>query len=440
MKRSMTLATLMGGALFLTACLDAPDDPGAEGSTAPIAHRASPPRRVLIVLFDQMVPAYADQFHMPNFRRLRDEGTNFREAHLGYMASETVIAHNVITSGMSPRNMGWVDEAYRDVDNLLGKGAGAMHLTGSFSQADFDLLVAGSGDIAVRTSSRSSSSLFDSCRATLGGRYRFPAGRNVPAYLTGGGAAECNRFYINSDASLDYGTAAAFPSWLYPEDGNRMFAGLDPAHLGGDNWVTDAALAMMINEDWSGMFVSLGAIDKAAHMWGAQADTASPDCATGPGQTHVRCAAENADVMLGRLLDQVAAIDASRGGETLVVLTADHGATYGQNFHGKTTLNASSSNWYYAPTGTWDGATFVPATDPLYNQPSPALLPLIATGNVQFSYQSTAIETWLIDRSTAKKQQAAAAGLTLPGAIATYYRHGARFRLHGTNPMTRAEK
>jgi hypothetical protein len=30
------------------------------------------PTRVLIVLFDQMLPEYADQFDMPNFRSLRD--------------------------------------------------------------------------------------------------------------------------------------------------------------------------------------------------------------------------------------------------------------------------------------------------------------------------------------------------------------------------------
>ena len=85
----------------------------------------SHPTRVLIVLFDQMIPQYANQFDMPNFRELRNEGTNFRNAYLGYMASETVIAHNVITSGQLPKHMGWTDEAYRDADNLLGKGAGA---------------------------------------------------------------------------------------------------------------------------------------------------------------------------------------------------------------------------------------------------------------------------------------------------------------------------
>ena len=451
------------------------------------------PTRVLIVLFDQMLPQYANQFDMPHFRELRDAGTNFKNAYLGYMASETVMAHNVITSGQLPKHMGWTDEAYRDADNLLGKGAGAMHVTGDLSLADFGTLItdadypkladylheadqgskfivvgeksyavesavapANGIDIGVRLSDRSSSSLHNECRdTTLGGRYRFPAGLNVPTYLT---EPFCGRFYINSDSSNSYGTTDAFPSNMYPEDGNRFFPGTDipPAvatgHLGGDTWVADAAIAMM-DEDWSGMFVTMGAIDKAAHMWGAQDDAANftGDCEDpdpvirGANQTHVRCAAENADVQLGKLLDAVAAKDARDGGETLVVLTADHGATYGKNFYGKTTAlpsgtAAGNSNWYYAPTGVYDVGAFIPPSNPLYNQPAPALNTLIATGNVQFSYQSTAIETWLIDHSIPKMKEASKAMLKTPGVIAAYWRDGDHFQLAGTKSMSSSER
>jgi len=434
---------------------------------------APPPTRVLIVLFDQMVPGYADQFDMPNFRRIRDAGTNFKQAYLGYMASETVIAHNVITSGQSPKHMGWVDEAYRDADNLLGKGAGAMHITGDLGLADFGTIVnaqgypkladylhatypgksfitvgeksyavesatASTGDIAVRLSDRSGSSTFNDCRTLLGGRYRGPFGKNVPDYI---GTPFCNRFWINSDAGNSYGTTAAFPSWMYPEDGNRFFPGTDASaqagHLGGDTWVADAAIAMMQNEDWSGMFVTLGAIDKAAHMWGAQNDNGGGTCTTGAEQTHVKCAAANADVQFGRLLDAVAAVDAAKGGETLVVLTADHGATYGEDFHGKTTSGAGNSNWYYAPNGVWDFGAFDTSS---YNNPSPALQPLRDTNNLSFVYSSTAVEAWLLDRSEAKMLEAAAAGLQLPGSTASYYRSGSGFKLFGTNKMPQSEK
>ena len=479
MKVSKALAFVLTTSLLTFAACD-----GAVGGTevslesgeAAQAARAAPPKRVVIAIFDQMVPSYADDFDMPNFRRLRDEGTYFKRARLGYMGAETVIAHNVIPSGLLPRNMGWVDEAYRDTANLLGKGVNAMHMPGSFGFSEFSTIIAARGypkladylqaaypgtrfivvgqkgyavegaaagnssNIAVRMSSRSSGSLFDSCRATLGGRYRFPAGVNVPPYLLGGGAQECNRFYINSDADNDHGTKAAFPAWLYPTDGNRYVAGPDPAHQGGDAWVADAAIEMMSRESWSGMLLTFGAIDKAAHMWGAQADTAVVDCSTSAGQTHVRCSAEQADVQLGKVLAQIALVDAADGGETLVVLASDHGGTYGRYFHGKTFADAASSNWYYAPTGVWDGSTYYPPTNATYNQPSPALQPLVATGNVQLSYQSTAIEAWLIDRSLAKLREAAAVGLTLPGAAAAYYRRGARFALWGTNPMTPSER
>jgi hypothetical protein len=478
MRNRRSLALAIGGlALSLAACAEPGDGTEADRAASPsAATRVAPPRRVVIVLFDQMLPEYADSYDMPNYRRIRDAGTNFSKAHLGYMASETVIAHNVITSGKSPRNMGWVDEAYRDARNVLGKGAGAMHLPGSWGLAEFgtviseagypkladylhaaypgtkfivvgeksyavDSAVQPSGDIAVRMSGRSSSTLFNSCRTLLGGRYRGPSGKNVPPYILGGGAAECNRYFINSDSSNHYGSRDAFPSWVYPGDGNRMVPGTDPGHLGGDVWVTDAAIAMMQREDWSGMFVTLGGIDKAGHMWGAQSDDGFYDCSTGAGQSHPRCAAQIADQQFGRILDQLAAIDAERGGETLVVLTADHGGTWGTHFHGKPTLEASTSNWYYGPTGVWDGiGSFVPGTSATFNTPSPSLAPLIATGNIQFSYQSTALEAWLIDHSLARKIEAATVGMNLPGAMASYYRDGDAFTLHASGAMSKAEQ
>ncbi len=178
-------------------------------------------------------------------------------------------------------------------------------------------------------------------------------------------------------------------------------------------------------------------------MWGAQADTAPQDCTTLAGMTHVRCAAENADVQLGKLLAEVKQVDAQRGGQTLVVLTADHGATYGENFHGKRTAGASDSNWYYAPAnlGVWDAGSGATAPDTVtYSNPSDAVKQLNADGNVQFSYQSTAIESWLIDHSDAKKQEGADNMLAMPGVTASYWKDGDHFVLYGTNAMTKSER
>jgi hypothetical protein len=422
-------------------------------------HHAKKPTRVLIVLFDQMRPEYADRFDMTNFKRLRDRGTNFKNAYLGYMGSETVISHNVIVSGLLPKHMGWVDEAYRDTENLLGGGAGNMWVTGDLTLAQFDTLVsnegypkladylhakfpgtkfiavgeksyavesavAPTGDISVRLSSRQSDTSAATGCANLNGRWRYPFGKNVPTYLT---EPKCGRFYINSDATNDYGTLTTPPAWMYPEDGNRFFPGYDPEHLGGDTWAADAAMAMMENEDWSGMFVTLGGIDKAGHMWGANKDVQSP-----PGspdfQTHVEFNAKNADVQLGLMLAKLKEL--GQLDETLVVLTADHGATHGESFYGQNKPGGGNTNWYYGNS----------VNDGLFNDPSPALAPLIATGNVQFSYQSTGIETWLVDNSRPKLLEAAKIMETLPGVMASYYRHGDHFHLVGTNPMSKSEK
>ncbi len=489
---AMVTATAVAAALSVS---------GVSASGSPYPPKPSTSAdRVLIVLFDQMLPQYADQFRMPNYRKLRGAGTNYKQAYLGYMASETVLAHNVITSGLYPKNMGYTDEAYRDVSDVFGKNCDPvtlvcspqMHITGDLSLADFatieknhgktypkladylhkahpgskfitvgeksyavEAATGETGDIAVRLSSRRSDVTSDAptgCRNLSipgvpgNGQWRSPAGKAVPDYLTLPDKTDpklCGRYFINADKNNDYGTKAAFPSWLYPNEGNRTVPGNDPEHLGGDTWAADAAIEMMGKENWSGMFVTLAGIDKAGHMWGAQADKAPKHCTTLADQTHVKCNAENADVQLGKMLAAVKKVDAKRGGKTLVVLTADHGATYGQHFYGKTAAGDGDSNWYYAPPalGVWDAGSAATAPDKVtYSRPSPAVAQLNADGNVQFSYQSTAIESWLIDNSLAKKKQGAANMQKMPGVIASYYRVGDHFKLHGANAMTSSER
>jgi hypothetical protein len=70
------------------------------------------------------------------------DGVSFDNAYLGHMASETVISHNVITSGQLPRDMGWADEAYRDTDNVLGVAHDSMWISGSLTRDQFNALIA----------------------------------------------------------------------------------------------------------------------------------------------------------------------------------------------------------------------------------------------------------------------------------------------------------
>jgi hypothetical protein len=111
----------------------------AAAAPALAVHR---PTRVMIVVMDQMQPGYAEQFNMTNVKFLQNRGVNFPKAYVGDMASETVVSHNVMVSGMFPKHMGWADEAFRDVDNIMGYGAGAIVTSGDLGTADYVKLIA----------------------------------------------------------------------------------------------------------------------------------------------------------------------------------------------------------------------------------------------------------------------------------------------------------
>ena len=154
---------------------------------------------------------------------------------------------------------------------------------------------------------------------------------------------------------------------------------------------------MMHRENWSGMFVTLGGIDKAGHMWGAQDDTVPQDCTTLAGMTHVRCAART-PTAAGQDPRRRPPGGRPKGGHTLVVLTADHGATYGQHFYGKNGGGPVTATG--TTRGTASGRRQTAGWQPPYHPRRTS--PLNADGNVQFSYQSTAIEAWLLDHSSAE--------------------------------------
>ncbi len=98
-----------------------------------VAQAATKPTRVLIVVMDQMHPGYAQQYHMSNLLWLEHHGAWFPRAYVGDMASETVVSHNVMVSGLFPKHMGWSDEAFRDTTNVLGGGANGIYVTGDLS-------------------------------------------------------------------------------------------------------------------------------------------------------------------------------------------------------------------------------------------------------------------------------------------------------------------
>jgi hypothetical protein len=414
-----------------------------------IATAAPPdtPSRVMIVVIDQLRPDFVDRFNMANVRGVMNGGVNFRRAILGHMAAETVISHNVITSGLFPKHMGWSNEVFRDVNNTLGGGAGAYHVTSSLGCGQFNTLLAAQGypklddhlggkfisvgqkttaacpaghpadaqDIVVHIGSRNRD-----CDGDGVNNWRSPGGANIPSYI---GAPSCGRFYVDAASTLHYGTGTTSPAWMYPLDGNRFAVGNDPMHLGGDVWTADAAIELLRHEgDWKGMMVSFGSVDKMAHMWGTN-DTGP----SGAGddvhpQAHLPFIARNADQQVGRLMAELDALGIRD--ETLVVLTTDHAGQTAHRYHG---LNPQSQardgnlNWYYGQDA-----------DETYLSPQPDLAPLVALEpNLDFSYQDGHVAAWLADRSPAALAEGAAAMRQLPDVIAAYVRDGDRYQRTG---------
>ena len=444
------------------------------------------PTRVLIVMLDQARPDTIERYGMENVQALMREGVSFPNALVGHMAAETVISHNVITSGLFPKHMGWSNEVYRDSANLLG--AGPYHVTSSMSCAQFKTLIDTGGypklqdylddefgeasafaSIAQKrtsacTSGHTSSQVGDGTptpdtediilqirgsRRTCGTetQWREPESGNgtPPPFLdvTTGGCS--NRWWTNQPAGA-YGTGLLSPANIYPLDGNRFVPGFDPDHIGGDNWSADAAIEVIEKQpNWHGILVSLGGIDKLGHMWGPE-DEGEPDAAPGSMEEmrHLPFIAKNADEQVGKI---VGALEASGVlDDTLIVITADHAAQTGRPFHGvlapgvenppctpPSTGIRSDCNWYFGSD-----------SDEVYLDPSPAVAQLrdALAGNLDFSYQDGHVAAWLHDNSVAKKREAAAAVLGMPGVIASYHTNAAQsdYRLFGTNRTRGAER
>jgi hypothetical protein len=431
----------------------------AAAAPALAVHR---PTRVMVVVMDQMRPEYAKQFDMSNILWLQSNGVTFPNAYVGDMPSTTVMSHNVIVSGQFPKHMGWSDEAIRDADNILGYGENAIVTTGDLGYADFTKLIdnldypkigdylhakypdrvvacvgikayqvesmaASSADIWVRMGS---SKAADPAVPELPGKWRGPAG-NVPSYI-----ASDTRYRVSAgNANNTYGTETAWPSWLGPEDG-RYTPGTIAGHVGGDAWVADATMAIMEHEDWSGIFVNFPAIDKIGHMWGGGAVDTVADYHWDPtsifDQIHMPFTAKNADNQLGKLIAKLKELH--QFNDTLIVVCADHGSLAAKHFYGVDALNGANTGWY---AGAWHAGSSAVST----STGSPSLKPLMDTGNVAFSMQDTSINTWLIDRSGAKKREDAAVMASLPGVIATYIRYGDDYKLYSSSStMTSTER
>ena len=419
---------------------------GTQTEAAGDRHHPGPgsakPTKVVVIVVDSLSKEVVDKYRMRTVQRLMRDGVDTPRGYLGHTGSVTVVTHNVITSGQLPKHMGWTDEGYRDVADVLPDVEPAnpdeLYITSNFGASEMFALqqeagypkladYLGAADPAAKTFTISpkgyagyafggagTDSIITFGSATcpgVPGAWRRPSGINVPSYILG---EPCSRFWVHSgypDYAYD---TTKLPAVLYPLDSDRYVTGKDPAHLGGDVWTADAAVAIMRNDpSWNGIFVTLPGVDKAAHMWGGTRDP-GPTGADGDPMTHMRAATATADAQVAKIMAELKA----RGelDNTLVVLTADHGSVAGKHFYGKQVAERDYGyyNWYYGD----------PENDAVYDRPQDALLPLVNTGNVGLSYSDSMVRVWLKDQSASKVREAAAAMRSMAGVTAVWRRHG----------------
>ena len=398
------------------------------------------PTKVVIILVDALSKEIVEKYGMANVQALMDDGVDTPRGYLGHTGSVTVVTHNVITSGLLPKHMGWTNEGYRDVDGVLaaqGNDDTDLWITSNWTNAQMfpvqnalgypklgDYLAETGGVYTVSPKAYAaygfSGDVPGTTTITFGGtvtcgtapntqRYRFPVGINLPSWLD----TTCgSRYLVERDKGYD---TLQEPARLYPALDDRYVVGDEPGHQGGDVWATDISLKVMEeDEDWSGLFVSLPGVDKAAHMWGGVND---PEEAT-PGynaMTHMRYATATADAQVGRIMQALE--DSGDLDNTVVVLTADHGSVAAGegHFHGdfEEINDYGLWNWYYGDV-----------ENDVYLDPQEALKPLIDEGNVGLSYSDSSINVWLKDQSADAAAATAAVMATLPDVTAVWQRDG----------------
>jgi hypothetical protein len=420
-------------------------------TAAPKGDHGPPPKptKVVIIVVDALSKEIVQKYDMQNVKALMADYVDTPKGYLGHTGSVTVVTHNVITAGLLPKHTGWTTEGYRDVDHVLPDVKPDNGVSdGMFISSDWDntmmfpvmehygypkladyldatgttFTISPKGYAGYAFGGPGSDSII-----TFGsldcpdGRWRKPVGINVPSYID----ATCgSRYVVKRDVTYDTGK---LPAVMYGVSDDRYVVGHTPGHEGGDVWATDIALDVMDHEDdWSGIFVTLPGVDKAAHMWGGVNDP-GPTGADGDPMTHLAFAAATADAQVGRIMDALE--ESGELDNTLVVLTADHGSVAVKHppdgtvsdphFHGTvcTTSDCGYSNWYYGDV----------ENDANYNQPQEALQPLVDTGNLAFSYSDSSLNVWLHDQSPAAKAQAAEIMRHMPDVTAVWRNDGNHF-------------
>ena len=373
MRRVLML--IAGGVLTLLACVRTEPVPGPR------------PDHLVVMVFDQMRPDYIDRFNLENFKRLRASSRHYPEAYVGHLASQTIVSHLVIPTGLPPKELPWLEDVLLDAEGALGKPDAVYktddltrdqmwHLLERVPREQFlqsriqealgPVFAIGEKNYAATVFGGPHASAIVTLAKAKGSCT--PDGVNVPAYIAGN-----PRFSV--DCAETYGTD--LPT-IYAFDGSRYVPGNDASRPGGDVWTADVALEVMRRESWAGLFLTFGGIDKVAHMLGEQD---GPGLASVQSQYRLADVLRIADAQLGRILDELDA----RGlvDRTMVVVTADHG---GQRH------DAYLGNNRFQSCCPYDNVADPP-------EPPYWLQHLNNVGKLRTAYADSDITLWLADHS-----------------------------------------
>lgn len=290
------------------------------------------PRRVLFLVFDQMRPDYVDRFNLKHFKTIRQQSAHYKNALVGHSASITIVSHMVMTSGLYPKDLPWTDDFYQNFKGLLGS-AQRTYTPSDFTEEQFlkvletipaehslvhalkeknpgKVYFIGQKKYATITFAGTRADSISYLEKNSQGKCEFK-GRGTPEYL------QVAKFKV--DCKNAHGTEDSF----YPLEGNKYLPleKSDEEGFGGDALIAQAGIEVMKKDpQWSALFLTMGSIDKFAHMLG-QTDIANPISFQSPKTLEE--IAQYADQQLGQLRQALTQLGIAE--ETLIVITADHG-------------------------------------------------------------------------------------------------------------------
>ncbi len=416
--------------LFIAHCTTAP-----VLKQLPVAQPSHRPKRMMVLVFDQLRPDLIDRFDMKNFKRLRSEGISYPNAMVGHLSSVTVVSHPVITTGLFPKHLPWQDEFFLDTRGELGK-PNQFYSSLDLEPVQYQKLLEPTKAVSLlsrfsslekNSSENHSYTLGQKQYAvmglaapltgsviTLGGKlknplgWRPPFGIRVPSFFT---EPFLGRFYL--DCNPSYGSDTS----LYPLDGNRFAPGQDPLHAGGDQWVSDGILHIFRNDpEWKSVFATFGSIDKILHILAEHQNETREGWAIENHLT-LKETLKRADLALGDILNFLE--EKKWLEETVILVTADHGGQANESFHGLTQPGLGTNYLFYANAKNRKNIEL-----------PKSLAPILKNNWVEAISHDSGLRIWTKNLTHIQLSKLATEVSALPGVAEVYTLHKTENRYH----------